>query len=130
VSALYPRTVEIHRVKTPAAAVGTTDTIGLVGYSGADATTSASDPQGEVVLYTQIPANIQAGATGRKRDSALPQDAVSNPTWDIFIQPGAVPKGAIRDRDIVVDDELYRYEVGQAYWNILGYKLACIRLEG
>jgi len=40
-----------------------------------------------------------------------------------------VPKGAVRDRDILVDDEGYRYEVGHAYWNILGMKLQCIRLE-
>jgi len=24
---------------------------------------------------------------------------------------------------------MYRYEVAQAYWNVLGYQLVCIRLE-
>ncbi|WP_439398704.1 hypothetical protein ACRQ5Q_15125 [Bradyrhizobium sp. PMVTL-01] len=127
---LYPRKVEIHRLRTVAGpGTSPTDVIGLTGYSGAEASTDPADPQGEAILYKDIPANIQAAATGRKRDSALPQDAVSNPTWDIFLPLTAAPRGAIRDRDIVVDDEDYRYEVGQAYWNILGWKLMCIRLE-
>ncbi|WP_024517067.1 hypothetical protein [Bradyrhizobium sp. Tv2a-2] len=128
-SGLYPRTVEIHRPKTVAAASGAADTIGLTGYSGMTVDTSSSDPQGETVLFTGVPASIQAAATGRKRDSALPQDAVSNPTWNVFIPAMAVPNGSIRDRDIIIDDEQYRYEVGQAYWNMLGYKCMCIRLE-
>ena len=124
---LYPRLIEIHRLKTVAGA--TSSAIGLIGYSGAESSTSPADVNGETALYTGVPASIQAGASGRKRDSALPQDAVSNPTWVIYVGAGAVPKGGVRDRDIIVDDEQYRYEVGQAYWNILGLKLTCIRLE-
>lgn len=124
---VYPRTVEVHRNKTNAGAADTT--IGLTGYSGAEASTSVSDPAGEVVLFTKIPASIQAGPTGRKKDSALPQDVVFMPTWFIYGPQGALAKGTVRDRDIIVDDEGYRYEVGQAYWNRLGYKMICIRLE-
>jgi hypothetical protein len=124
---LYPRTIEIHRVKTVAGPTG--DVIGLTGYSGAEASIDPSDPRGETVLYTGIPANIQAGPSGRKRDSALPQDAVSNPTWIIYLPITALPQNAIRDRDIIVDDRQYRYEVGQDYCNILGWKIVCIRLE-
>jgi hypothetical protein len=124
---LYPRRIEIHRVKTVAGA--SDDTIGLTGYSGVEASTNPSNPRGETVLYTKIPANIQAAAAGRKRDSGLPQDAVSNPTWTIYLPVTALPKGAVHDRDLVLGDEQCRYEVGQAYWNILGWKLMCIRLE-
>jgi hypothetical protein len=124
---LYPRIIEVHRVKSVA---GATDTvIGLTGYSGAEASTDPSDPAGEAVLFTDIPASIQAGSTGRKKDSALPQDVVFMPTWIIYIPLSALAKGSVRDRDIIVDDEAYKYEVGQAYWNILGHKLICIRLE-
>ena len=123
---LYPNTIEVRRAKTVA---GSSDAIGGVGYSGTDVTTNPADAQGETVLYTRVPASIQAAATGRKRDSALPQDAVSNPTWDIYVPATGLPEGAVRDRDIIVDDKQYRYEVGQAYWNLLGYKLMCIRLE-
>jgi hypothetical protein len=127
VSILYPRTIEVHRNKTVA---GPADTvIGLAGYSGAEASTSPSAPAGEVVLFTGIAASIQAGTTGRKKDSALPQDVVFMPTWDIYVPLSALAKGTVRDRDIVVDDEDYRYEVSQAYFNVLGYKLICIRLE-
>lgn len=124
---VYPRIIEVHRNRTNA---GTADTvIGLTGYSGAEASTSPSDPAGEVVLFTGIAASIQAGPTGRKKDSALPQDVVSMPTWNIFVPQSALAKDMVRDRDIIVDDEFYRYEVGQAYWNRLGWKLICIRLE-
>jgi hypothetical protein len=124
---IYPRTIEIRRVETNA---GPADTvIGLAGYSGAEATTSPTNPADEAVLFTGIPASIQAGQTGRKKDSALPQDAVFAPTWHIFTPKDALAKDAVRDRDMIIDDQGYRYEVGQNYWNILGYKLICIRME-
>ena len=124
-SLLYPRLIEVHRSITVA---GPTDTvIGLTGYSGAQQTANAT--QGETVLFTGVMASIQARTTGRKKDSSLPQDVVFAPTWDIWIPLAAMVKGAIRDRDYIVDDEFYRYEVAQAYWNILGYRLTCIREE-
>jgi len=124
---VYPRTIEIHRNETNA---GPADTvIGLAGYSGTEATTSPTNPADEAVLFTGIPASIQAGPTGRKKDSALPQDVVSMPTWIIFTPKEVLAKGTVRDRDIIVDDEGYRYEVAQDYWNRLGYKMYCIRLE-
>jgi hypothetical protein len=36
---------------------------------------------------------------------------------------------SIRDRDIIVDEEGYRYEVGANYWTQLGYQLSTIREE-
>ena len=121
----YPRTVAVHRLKTVA---GTADaTIGLTGYSGAEQ--PASSAAGEAVLFTGVPANIQAMATGRKKDSSLAGDAVFAPTWVILIPASGLAQYAVRDRDIVVDDEAYRYEVGQAEWSPAGYRLTCIRLE-
>jgi hypothetical protein len=35
----------------------------------------------------------------------------------------------IRDRDIIVDDEGYRYEVSTNFWTGLGYQLSTIREE-
>jgi hypothetical protein len=121
---LYPRAIEVHRLKTVA---GSNDAIGLTGYSGAEQ--SQTSVEGESVLFTGIAASIQAAATGRKKDSSLAGDAVYAPTWNIFTSKRALAKGSVRDRDIIVDDEGYRYEVGQAYWNLLGYRLTCIRLE-
>jgi hypothetical protein len=124
---VYPRTIEIHRVGTNAGAADTV--IGLAGYSGAEATTSPTNPADEAVLFTGIPASIQAKRYGTKNAGGMPQDAVYLPSWDIFIPLSALAKGSVRDRDMVVDDEGYRYEVGQAYWNRLGYRLICIRME-
>jgi hypothetical protein len=123
---LYPRRIEVRRARTVA---GSNDKIGLTGYSGQVATTNPSNPQGEQVLFSDIPASVQASTTGRKKDNALPGDAVFAPSWRIFIPKSRLKLGAVRDRDIIVDDEGYRYEVGQAYWNLLGYQLICIRLE-
>lgn len=123
-SLIYTSTIDVHRVKTVA---GTTDAIGLTGYSGAEQ--SQTSAQGETVLFTDIPASIQSATMGRKKDAALPQDAVFAPSWIIFTPANALPKGGVRDRDILVDDGGYRYEVAQANWDILGYKLSCIRLE-
>jgi hypothetical protein len=81
------------------------------------------------VLFTGIPASIQSGRRDARKTAFLPQDIVWAPTWKIFVPLSSLAKGTVRDRDIVVDDEGYRYEVGQAYWNILGYQLVCIRLE-
>jgi hypothetical protein len=38
------------------------------------------------------------------------------------------PINAIRDRDLVYDDQGYRYEVGQAEF-LTSWRLSCIRLE-
>ena len=123
-SMLYPRTIEVHRVKT----VGdSASAVGLVGYSGAEQSTTS--PQGETVLFTAIPAQIQMATTGRKKDSSLPQDVVYAPTWYIYTPKRALKLYSVRDRDIILDDEGYRYEVAQNYWNLLGYRLTCIRLE-
>ena len=124
---VYPRVIQLMRQATNAGAADAT--IGLTGYSGAEAAPAPVDPQGRFTLATGIPASIQAGPTGRKKDSALPQDVVFMPTWFILIPLSALAKGMVRDRDMIVDDENYVYEVGQAYWNRLGWKLICIRME-
>lgn len=124
---IYNRKIEVRRTKAGQANQPTV--IGLVGYSGTETGTDVGNPNSESVLYKNAAASIQAGAGGRKKDSALPQDAVSNPSWNIYLPLGGIPFGAIRDRDLIIDDLGYRYEAGQAYPHILGWKLVCIRLE-
>ena len=128
INLLYPRMISIHRLKTPGGS--TSSVIGVAGYSGAEQSTDPNNPQGETILFSGVAATINAASTGRKRiGTGLPGDAVIQPTWDIFPAFGSVPQGGVRDRDIVYDDESYRYEVGQAEWNITGYRLICIRVE-
>lgn len=113
-SFIYPRIVEIRRP------FGTTG-IGALPYQGLE-------PQNETVLYTNIPASIQHGG-GTANKTGLPADTMSAPTWQIFIPLNALPKGAIQDRDIIVDEESQRYQVQASYWNSLGYNCACERLQ-
>ena len=122
---VFPRKVEVHRMKTVA---GTTDIIGDGGYSGAE---QGSGPEGESVLYTGLSASIQVGAAGRTTKAGeLPADAVTKPIWNIFIPASVASQYQIRDRDIIVDDEGYRYQVSTNYWTGLGYQLSTVRLEG
>jgi hypothetical protein len=127
VAGIYNRIIAVHRLATNAAAGDTA--IGLVGYSGAEQSPSPPDPQGEITLFTGIPASIQAGIMGRKKDSTLPEDIVHAPTWNIFVPAVNLAQYSVRDRDIILDDEGYRYEVAQNWYDLLGYKLACVRLE-
>jgi hypothetical protein len=120
----YPRVVSVSRPKTVA---GLTDAIGNVGYSGAE---QGSGTEGETVLFTGLPASIQLGAAGRTTKSGeLPGDAVSRPIWNIFIPANAIARYSVRDRDVITDDEGYRYEVGANFWTGLGYQLSTVRME-
>src|SRR5579863_7843923 len=104
---LYPRTIAVHRLKT-VAGTNNPPILGLTGYSGAEASTSPSDPAGETVLFTAIPASIQATRQGIKKRSSLPGDAVWSPSWDIYVPMASLAKYSVRDRDIIIDDEGYR----------------------
>lgn len=122
----FPRTVSVFRIKTVAA--GVTDAIGNVGYSGAE---QGVGPEGETLLYSGLRASVQVGAAGRTTKSVdLPGDAVTKPIWIIFIpytSGGDIYD--VRDRDIVVDDEGYRYVVSTNFWTGLGYQLSTVRQE-
>ncbi len=57
-------------------------------------------------------------------------DVVKHPQWVIITDPALnLPNGTIRDRDILIDSNGYRYMVALNTWTILGYNLDCIRLE-
>lgn len=124
---LYGRVISIRRPRTPAV-VGGQEQLGLINYSGLEQTT---DPGalGEDVLYINIPANIQPKTPGRTKGTLLPGDIIYKPEWTINIPVDVIPQYGIRDRDLVYDDEGYRYAVAQNAYNSLGYNLVCIRLE-
>ena len=133
-SLLYPRTIQIRRLKTEAVQGGNkaqagNQIIGLQGYSGAEQAVNKLDPVGEQILFSNISCNIQAEQSGRTKDGYLPTDVTLKPLWLIIIPISELGLGTVRDRDIVVDDEGYRYGVDQNYWTILGYNLSCVRME-
>lgn len=124
---IYFRTIDVLRPKTVA---GTTDAIGGVGYSGIEGTTDPTNPEGLTTILSGVNCSIQATNSGRKKDAALPADAVWAPQWTIYIWGFLeAPMDSIRDRDLIVDAQGYRYQVAQAYANILGWKLVTIREE-
>jgi hypothetical protein len=124
---IYDRTVSIRRLKTEAGA-GATGNIGLGGYSGAEQPTTS--PAGETILFTNVPASIQSKSLGQTLHPLVPGDVSQRPQWVIEIPSYAgLVRYAIRDRDIILDDEGYRYGVAQNRWTVFGYRLTCIRLE-
>ena len=116
-------------MRKPAEVTPGTAGIGYIGYSGMQQTTDAG-PNGEDVVASGVQCSIQAASTGRNaRQGGTPSDAPGPVHWKIFMPKTALAKGQVRDRDIVIDDEGYRYHVEAAYWAPLGYQLKAIRLE-
>ena len=133
-SFLYPNTIQVRRLKTEAVQGGNnaqpgTQVVGLQGYSGAEQAVNKADPVGEQILFTNISCAIQAEQSGRTKDGYLPTDVTLKPLWLIIIPASELPQYSVRDRDILFDDELYRYGVDQNFWTILGYNLSCVRME-
>ena len=128
-SLLYPRLIDIHRSKTNAGQSGISQAVGLVGYSGREQTTAASDPEGEIVLFTGICAGIAMQRVGRTAKGLLDADITNTGFWIITIPVSVLPQYSVRDRDIIIDDEKYRYQVAQNYYTAFGYQLECLRLE-
>lgn len=115
-SFLYPRTIAVTRPTGPSG-------VGNVGYSGVL-------PSTETPVVSSAPANIQAKTTlSRTYTGALPAAPPGPIVWRVYIPFKAVPKGTIKDRDIITDDQGIRYQVEAAYWNSMGWNLACIILE-
>jgi hypothetical protein len=126
VNSPFGRTVAVHRQISVAQG---TPAVGDVGYSGAEQTiTPAPGIEGEKVLMTGLPANISVSSAGRSK-GILPGDVVYKPQWRVLIQASSAPQYSIRDRDLLIDDEGYRYSVSAAGWTTAGYQLECIRLE-
>ena len=122
---VYDRIVAVHRIKTEAGPGA--GNIGLGGYSGPE---QGAGPEGEVVLLTGLPCSIQQKAAGKTKAGMLPADVIQKPEWVIEIPIWApVARYQIRDRDIVIDDEGYRYGVASNRWTVFGYRLSTVRLE-
>ena len=111
---MWPRTVSVVRSVA-------NDGTGLQGESGARVGQETS-------VVSNLPASIQAQREGQRDPVGLPTDG-TRPVWRIYLKPGAVALGVIRDRDIAVDDLGNRYQVVADYWDSLGYRLHCERLE-
>lgn len=114
-SFIYPRLIQISRVKPDTG-------VGAISYG-------AQKPDMETVIFRQIPASIQLGGTGKSPAAGVPSDSAGRSNWKILLAPGLIDNGLIKNRDKVTDDLGDRYAVTAAYWNSMGYKLLCEKLE-
>jgi hypothetical protein len=123
-NSLYPRLISVYRSKDP----GVATAIGLGAYEGRSHSLLFSDPNGLELLISGVACDIIAHGIGRATGAMLlPGDVTKRPQWKIStIQ---LPLYTIRDRDFLIDDEGYRYQVALNGWTITGYFLDCIRLE-
>lgn len=111
-SFMYPRTIFITRPIN-------TSGVGALGYQGLD-------PQDETIIASDIAANIQRSENTRSLATDLPGDVTRGSMWAIFFK---MPNGILQDRDIITDDLNIRYQVTASYWNSMGYKALCERLQ-
>ena len=126
-SSLYPRLIDVRRSKNPA----TFSSTGKVGYEGRETSTAFSNPEGEYLVVDHVPCSIDSKGVGRATGAMLlPGNINKHSQWKVTTDPGAnLPLGTIRDNDVVIDDEGYRYQVALNMWTFLGYTLDVIRLE-
>jgi hypothetical protein len=111
-SFLYPRIIAITRPNTLSG-------IGAQPYQGLE-------PAQETSVVLAISASIQEIKETRQSVAGLPGDVARGTLWNIFFKAS---KGLVKDRDVITDDLGIRYQVTGAYWNSLGYKCLCERLQ-
>lgn len=121
---VYNRVVQIYRTVIQATQ---TPAIGDTGYSG-ETNVTGTIPGQQQLIYANVPAAISLKAAGRSK-GPLPADVVYLTSWSIVIPVDAIPEFGIRDKDIAVDDDQYRYFIGGVGWTALQWNLECIRLE-
>lgn len=97
---------------------------------GVSTTPVTDDTQaGEIAVAAGIPVCI-LGTSGRATGNGeLPTDAPGPSRWRIHMPPSVCPKGTVQDRDVITDDENYRYKVSSANWTVIGYRAEAIRTE-
>lgn len=107
-SFLYPHTVSIAR---PEAQAGE----GAMDYGG-------KTQAGETVIAQSIPAAFDLRREGQKNPTGIPGDG-TRPTYDCRIPRKALARGAVKNLDIVIDEEGLRYQVVGPFWASMGYAL-------
>lgn len=107
----YPHTVSIYRPDPQ-------KFVGPQGYGGQKRCK-------EELRFKDVPAGIQQkGATGAGV-VRLPADS-NKALWEILF---ILPKDAVQNNDIIVDELGRRFQVDQAYWTPMNYQNRCTQLE-
>ena len=95
----YPRTISVLRQAT-------NTTAGAQGYSGVT-------PENEETIFTNVAAHIEAERIGNNSPANLPANSQGEPIYLIIF---ILPLNSVQNRDIIIDDTGYRYQVISADW--------------
>lgn len=131
---LYPRMCSHRRPVSNAvqAERNGVSSFGVLGYGGVAQVTDP-DPAGiaEEIIATGLPCDIAPGGSGKatRTGGGLPADSPGPIHWQFTFPKGTFAKGAMKDRDILIDEEGNRYQVVAAYWTPLGYQPKTVRLQ-
>ena len=129
-SFLYPRTISLRRPRANSSDVTGAPVVGAVGYQGVEQSTTTGNANAEDVLQTGIPCSISVQGIGKVKGLDItPSDSPGPVQYVIVTQAGSLADGAVRDRDIIVDDYGYRHQVVAFQWSSIGTTIRAIRLE-
>lgn len=117
-------TVSVLRPISNAAAAS--PSVGLIGYGGVLPDIAAIGQDGESLLATGVPAAIGPTRSGTRPGGLLPADAAGPNAYVVYLP---LPKGWLRDRDIIIDELGHRYQVSVADWTYVGCVAQATRLE-
>lgn len=127
---MYPRTIELRRPRANSADVVGTPVVGALPYQGTEQTEATGNVNAEDVLQSGIPATISPVGIGKVKGlDIVPSDSPGPVQYVITTLPGVLSDGAVRDRDILVDDYGYRYQIAAEQFTPLGYSIRAMRLE-
>jgi hypothetical protein len=88
-----------------------------------------SDPKNATVIYSNIVADIQQKSPSRKPPANLPGDTAIDFFYEIFISARVLPRGSLKERDYITDENGAIYQVIVPYWTIFGYQPFCEKLQ-
>jgi hypothetical protein len=113
---IYPHIVDIRRPNVATA-------FGKQAYGGLL-------PTNETIIFKAINAAIQLNSAGRTLLTNLPGDARHQVEYRIDLPfPGPASFATVHIRDIIVDEQLQRYQLFAAIWTAFGFNLRATLME-
>lgn len=87
-----------------------------------------ADPSNAIVIYSNLPADIQQKTKTRRPPANLPGDTSYDFFYEIFIANRVLPRDSLKIHDYITDQNGIVYQVVVPYWTIFGYEPICEKL--
>lgn len=118
---IYNRVISIRRPSN----------VGSVGERGYSAQRGSVD---EAVRFSDVQCSIQEQSGGPKSPVGLPSGMKIQPQWRVFIPefvatPKGIVRGAVKQADVIVDEDGNRSEVFAPIFTSLGWEIVCVQME-